>query len=336
MVTIMLLIIQGLRDNTVGGDTYNYLVHYRMSNELSFGKMYDTYYFEVGYQILVSTLSKIGLPFQAFLFLVSAFNLTVFGLMTYQFSINPLVSYIFFYILGIYDFGFSGLRQSISMSLMLIAMYYVFKRKKGMYIFYVLLAGTFHTSALFFILLIPFFEYKKVMRIYYKLYVPIVLALVLFGEKITEIVFSFYRSGVYTQSLNFLDSYFLGIGNDELLIVIITFLGFIIYKSGDLPIKMHNYNVLYFILTLSLILQLLSPYNYFFSRFNLFLLQIVTLFIPVVLRYLFHKISFSNLYVRYVVNTIAMFLLIIFAINFYDNYLDSNPHMILPHYFFWE
>src|SRR5690625_3153529 len=128
-----LIIVQGLRADIIGGDLAVYKIQYNTIQNMNIINSLDYWGFEPVYNIFTYCLSKLGVSFQLYLFIVSVFVLTGIGYFIYKYSLIPIISLLIYLLFGIYDFGFSGLRQIIAMTIILYAYKYIVKRKPVKY-----------------------------------------------------------------------------------------------------------------------------------------------------------------------------------------------------------
>ena len=149
----MFLII-ALRHREVGSnDSNNYYENWEFLSNFTFSelKMFmEISNFEKGYLLFVWSFSHL-LPEGQFVFVLSAIIFTI-AVCRYIYinSEDPELSFVMFICLGLYTFMAQGLRQSIAMSICLFAIELAKKRKIIPFILLVLLASTFHTSAIVF------------------------------------------------------------------------------------------------------------------------------------------------------------------------------------------
>lgn len=109
--------------------------------------------FEFGFNIFVSAFG--GLGFLGYNALIVAFNLYAINRFSKKFE-NP--AFVFFALMSFFSWViyFEAIRQSVAVSLLLIAIPYLFERKGCKYAFLIVLATTFHTTAIIgLIFLIP-------------------------------------------------------------------------------------------------------------------------------------------------------------------------------------
>lgn len=332
LASLHLFIIQGLRSEFVGGDVQTYKNHF---NNQSFIGVFDVIEgaFEPAYHYLTLFLSKMGISFQFFMIMISLFTFIVLGIALYKFSPHPYISFLLYLFFGIYDFGFSGLRQTIAMSIVLISFYFILEKKPKKYYFTILIATLFHSTALFFIVFYVLINNKLINKLYWYFY-PVLLVIILgFGSRIT-----YFATVLFNEKLlrSYSSSFTSGFGMDELVLIALFIIGALLYFLMSQLNDNKNYKSLLLLTSVAMLVQLLSPYSYFFIRFNLYFYHFVILFAPlvydIVLNLVSKKEKLLNIFIK------AVFALIFFIVifRFYNGYLEQNPHLILPHSFYWE
>ncbi|WP_064093142.1 EpsG family protein [Rossellomorea aquimaris] len=146
---ISLFVVMALRDVSVGTDILGYL------NEYENGKYYlnnlirDS---ELGYSYFNYALGQLGLNFQAYLAIIAAIFVITMSLLYYLYSKNILLSFYLHVTIGIFAMSMSGLRQTIAISLTILAFIYLIKNKKILFFIFVGIAYFFHNSAIVFLL----------------------------------------------------------------------------------------------------------------------------------------------------------------------------------------
>lgn len=159
----MFLIIS-LRHYEVGSaDSLHYYEHWEEMSLYSYSglKSYiEIARFEPGYCVFVWVFSQI-FPNGQILFILTAFFFT-FAVCRYIYinSKDPELSFVMYICLGLYTFMVQGLRQSIAMSICLFAIEFIKKRKIIPFVLLVLLAFTFHQSAIVFLLAYFLYGFK--------------------------------------------------------------------------------------------------------------------------------------------------------------------------------
>lgn len=153
VVCSIIFLLMGLRSTSVGCDLVQYVHRYKI---LSYDSIYNTS--EWGYNILCYFFRDIlHLDFQWLIIFVSLLLMSSFYFCFKSFSEDWIISVIFYLTLGTFTLAMSGVRQTISIALCNYAIFFVKKRKLILFILFVLIASTFHNSALVF--LITYFIY---------------------------------------------------------------------------------------------------------------------------------------------------------------------------------
>lgn len=150
---LLLLIVGGLRDFSVGTDTLNYLGLYEYGDDTSFTKG-----IEWGYT-LVQQLAFLYLGDYAYLvFIQMLLILVFFYIFILRESENPLFSVFCFVSLYYWLYSLNTTRQYIAMPLVLIGFSYLLRDRIRPFIGFVLLAMLFHTSAIFSLVVLLFYK----------------------------------------------------------------------------------------------------------------------------------------------------------------------------------
>jgi len=163
LCAIGLILIVGLRSKYLGSnDTESY---YDIMKQTIKSKKYDVEMFdeklEQGFTIFVWLLSRVFRKAQWIIVISSAIYISSFTVFVYKRSKNVSMSITMFVCLGILTFCMQGMRQAIAMSICLLAYYFVEKKWLIPFILAVLLAITFHQSAIIFFV-VYLFNYFKV------------------------------------------------------------------------------------------------------------------------------------------------------------------------------
>ena len=159
------------------------------------------------FNLLMLLIDRLTGSFMVFIFVTSL--LGVYSI--YKFSLENSKNHVFtiflFITFGIYELGLSAIRQSVAISIFLLAFKYIKEKKFWKYLISILIATQFHSSAIYLILVYPF--------MYIKLKPSIkgtILALFAFGFTILV------RMGIYESLLiNYFEGYaqkYENIGNE--------------------------------------------------------------------------------------------------------------------------
>ena len=132
-----MFVIFAFRDVSVGADTSTY--------ESLYNSQYGWH--EVGYVYIVNLANKLGITFRGFLMLVSAFSVVSVGHFIKKYSEDYMFSLLMFVTVGLFTMYMTGIRQVISISILLWSFDFIIKKKWYLFFPSVVLAALFHTSA---------------------------------------------------------------------------------------------------------------------------------------------------------------------------------------------
>ena len=144
-----LIVVMGLRHFSVGCDTVQYLyrynnVIYTLNNEIFSNP-------EWGFHGLATLLKKIGLSNQGYILVMSFLIALPFSLLVYKYSRNIFLSFFLHLTIGVFTMNMSGIRQSLAMSIIMIAFMFGTKRNLLGFFISVGLAYTVHNTAICFL-----------------------------------------------------------------------------------------------------------------------------------------------------------------------------------------
>lgn len=208
IVTIVFILMASIRSINTGIDFISYQDYF-----------YDNFYFNIekGYVLSSWIFYYLNLDFRVFIVFVNVLIYVPVVFVIYKLSSRRWFSLLMYQSLYLYANSFNIIRQSIAMSIILLAIYFLItveKRSKSysLYVGFVLLAFMFHVSAIFFL---PLFLVKNKL-ISFKLIVSIVLF---------SLVFMFFRVEILTFvmkifSREYYDSFTVEIGYTTIAILL--------------------------------------------------------------------------------------------------------------------
>jgi|SRR5690625_343143 len=327
VTTLQLIIINGLRHMSVGVDTVRYFKRFM---EIVNGEV-ELFTKESGYNIAQIIINIFSDNFNVWLTIAASFIFVPLAIFIYKNSSRVFVSYILYLGLDFYLFTFNGLRQSIAIIIVLLSYNYIINKKFLKFLLIILVATSFHTSAIIFVPMY-FLAHIKWSKIYMFMLGFIVILFYIFRFQIGKLLTILY----YDDATWALDRYEIsgGIGGTAIMIFIIILLGIAIYNPNKYFDKENI--VLSNIMIISFIIQMLSSFSYLFTRLNMFYLVFIILYIP----YLFEKIGKGTIKLRPKEATAIesfgkLFLIILLVIHYYNNTLIDGFE-ILPYNFFWQ
>lgn len=148
-----IILLAGLRGYMVGADTKVYLdaLEYYSSlpkNALLFAKLVRPFDFEPGYFLFTKLCAFINMPKTIFLFVVAAIIYIPVFYNIYRYSPMPYISILAYFALGIFAYSLGIFRQMMALSIVLCGLKYLEEGKLIPYLLIVMLAATFHVTAL--------------------------------------------------------------------------------------------------------------------------------------------------------------------------------------------
>ncbi|MBE7018935.1 MAG: EpsG family protein [Ruminococcaceae bacterium] len=162
-----LFVIMGFRHNGVGVDTKHYLSRYHSTAYYDWDvfKHWDLWREEeLGFLFFTKILYVWKIPFQVYLILYALFISICISKFILKWSKNPFWGFYLHATIGMFTMSMSGIRQSIACCICWLAIDYILEKKPVRFVLMVILASTFHQSAIFF-LVFYFARYLKIKKI---------------------------------------------------------------------------------------------------------------------------------------------------------------------------
>lgn len=171
---ILLILIIGLKDISVGTDTERYLLHY-LSDPVPNWKDGNVAGSELGFRYFEYWCNSIGFSWVSYSLLVSSIIVIPMGLFFYKYSENLWASYMMYMTIGLFAMNMTGIRQSLACSMVLLGMIMLLNKKYFWFVISIILGYLFHYSAIiaFIIAVIPFFKYKSHWQLTLLLFIPL-------------------------------------------------------------------------------------------------------------------------------------------------------------------
>lgn len=256
IVSILLIILSGLRHEGVGNDTYAYIMDFENSVDLSWKEVFQDFFRrfvsavdngekDPGYLVFVKLMHIIGLNSRVYLFVTAIILMTPLGYFIYHNSTDlktVLFSYCFYMILFYGYLPNSAIRQSLALSFILWAYLSLMRNKLFTSICLIVAGSLFHKSSLIVLTIIPFLYTKNIQTIYRWILLPFVGFLMFSGTVAQSLVsgneiYSGYASGTFYSSAGNSKPYVIVI-----LITIFYFIGWIYLKKfkSDSMSKQHK------------------------------------------------------------------------------------------------
>lgn len=163
IISIILILQSGLRHVAVGEDTYTYYLGFKDIALMSWDNVEQSFweYFrfsvgkDPGFLIFQKLFQILTVDFQWFLVFIAFLFFISFGIFLYKNTTtisDCIMAYLIYSIMFYTFYSYTGLRQTIAMSLILLGYEFIKKRKLFSFIIIILLASLIHKSALIFLL----------------------------------------------------------------------------------------------------------------------------------------------------------------------------------------
>jgi len=149
VIGAILFLIAALRNQRVGNDTATYIGHFYRVAQMEWKLLFVSYKDEPGFYIVAKLISYLTNNPQwliSFISLLFSYSVTSF---VYKNSKNPSISFVLLVSLAFFAFSLTGLRQTIAISIIILSIEFVKKRKLLIFLLYMVLAYCFHNSAVF-------------------------------------------------------------------------------------------------------------------------------------------------------------------------------------------
>lgn len=314
LTVCLLVVISGFRYE-VGDDYNNYVNIFRVVEDYA-----ET--IEIGFALLNEAILNIGGNVQMLMLVCAIFTIVPIALVVNKeiprfFNLGMSI-YVYSYI---YFEGMNTIRQALAMSLLLVAIYLLIKKKINPCFFggLVVLGALFHTSAIF-IGLFSFLLIKFVKRIHVKVLLCLLFLSFILGSFIVNImnVLSAYISfGIYDRYLNRIEERGVSSGFFRLFLnVFMLYIVYLYHRFRKIISDSEKLYILFFVISV-------ITYNLFFKfyialRFYWYFYLFSVLVIPIFVSKDLHKYRLFT----YLVLTIGMFFYTFISLNSlaYNNY----------------
>lgn len=157
LAALAVILFQGFRSFSVGTDLLSYVPGYlNIGRDAGIGLGNLTYQnYEAGYVLLNKLLYMLGLSQRGFLIVCATLIQGPIFYTMYRYSDKPLLSVYTYLAFGNFFFTFSGLRQALAMAICFLAYVLIKEKKPVWFALTILLAVTFHKTAIVCLALYP-------------------------------------------------------------------------------------------------------------------------------------------------------------------------------------
>lgn len=310
-----IFLVQALRANTVGVDLVGYIPAYEIVGMINVFAGDRLFNYEIGYILYSQFFSKLMFSNQLYLAVVS---LTILAPIAYTWVKNskmPGLSVYIYLTLGFFTFSFSGLRQAIAIAIVFLSFKYIQEKRFLKFLICIILATTFHTSAVIFIIAYPLYFIRFKLK-HYLFIVPFFILIYLLKAKIFLFIYKLY-SGETGE-----------IVSTNAFTMLIVMLSILVLSNlfGNKNQQDLRFNAYKNYLLIAICIQIFASESNIAMRSGYYFYIFVTLLIPEVISYQ------RDLKIKLLATIILVIaLLYFFEVNTGNGYLN-----VYPYHFYWE
>ena len=329
--TLIMTFFSGLRTWWFG-DLIKYYTLYTKCN----GDNWKDTVFEnksnIGIRLFFHYAGRVGISYDICIFIIAALSAVCMGVLIYRYSSSPYWSYLVFIAMGFYLFTYSGLKQTIAMAFLMLAMMAVLEDNFLVFVIWVLVASVFHAPAFIFILAYPIAK-KKIDGYYYFIIIVTIILIFLYRDNIVEFLGEAYYE---TENLYYGD---LSFGGRLIMMVFIMIIG-----VGMRPLRTSDslYCPVFNMIVFAACIQVFSMYNNNFTRLADYYYQFIILFLPMFMESGDHQaeVSPERIYeIRYFSRGSIMLagtVITMFSLWYYFRYIHGTEWLLKNFKFFWQ
>lgn len=317
---ILLLILLVLRHESVGIDlkTYKTIFKYISANNWPVALQRSE---EVGYSLLNKIISWVTDDFRWVMVATAILSIWFIGRAYVKYSTDTALTVALFITISNFIVLFSGLRQSIAISIGFIAFEFVRKKKLLPFLLTVLLAMTFHVSAFMILFMYPMYHIR-IKKIWLVWIIPVLAIAMVFNQQIF---------GFLTSILSMFTDYDTQIsltGSYTMLILFALFAAFS-YLIPDESVLDDDTRGMRNFMLLAVFIQMFAPLHTIAMRMNYYYMAFIPLLIPRIIKHRGARLSHIAVIAKHVM--IIFFIIFFFVTAPKDNLLQTFPYK-----FFWE
>lgn len=152
VIWIIIVLMAALRSTSVGADTLGYIYDYEQLEKTTFSDLnYQHQGSYLGYYYTSKVFSLVGMPYQVWFGFVEALYAFAMILFINKYSYDKLFSILVFVTTGLMTFSFAGLKQVMSMSLMMLAFLQFVEKRYVLTALLIIVAYLCHAAGLIFL-----------------------------------------------------------------------------------------------------------------------------------------------------------------------------------------
>ena len=269
IMAVLHSLLSGLRHQYLTGDMQSYCYKYwRTLNEGWFSDELFQGGRNFGFNWLLKFFSTLSNgEFQVFLIISAIFIEVVVAYLIYKYSPLPWLSFLVWNCMGFYCFGFSAIKQSIAMGLIMIAFVGIMEERPKQFALFTILAGFVHTPALIFLPAYFLSKQKFNLRTLIIYFCGAAAVFINRNQIVNLMQDVYYEDGIIGDDA--------GLGGRFFLIVLFIVAGFALKGfNGKYFSKVAN------LMVVAAVLQMFSGFDNVFTRLTDYYLQFLIIFIP--------------------------------------------------------
>lgn len=333
ITAILHALVSGLRYQFLTGDLIRY-------NTLFQDYRYFSWFSEevfqegrnFGFQWLMKAVCHItDGNFQVFLFLIAVAIEVIVAILIYKYSPLPWLSFAMWNCLGFYVFGFSAVKQSLAMAILMLSYICIIEKKPKLFVVSTLIATAIHLPALVFLAAYPISKLRLNFKTIIGYVVSAATIFILREPIVTALQDAYYEDKEFAA-----DTF---IGARFLMMLLMLVVGALLKGFRG-----KHFSSLFMLIGVAAIFQMYCGYDNVFTRLADYYFQFVILYIPM-LFVDFEEVSYpfrmgpKIVFDKSMTKLLIVFL-VIFGIWFYDNSILLDDIIAVDDFtnyrFFWE
>lgn len=306
-----------LRSESVGRDLVTYLHFFLTISQESTDYLFDNN-LEIGYAFLNKLISLFTDNFQWVIVITAIMTVIPVWYVYRKESEEAYVTISTFLIMPTFAMAFSGLRQSIAISMGIVAYEFVKNKKPVRFIITVAVAFLFHKSAIILVIMYPLY-WAKITKKWLLVVVPAIAAIFAFNKPI----FGFLQTLIS-------DYYMTTVSETNAFTMIILFVMFAVFAFVIPDETRCDFDLIGLrnILLLSIVIQMFAPLHTLAMRLNYYFIVFIPLLISKVIKYRSIRFDQVAIWAKYI-------MIGYFVFYFFNNTYSRNPLDIFPYKFFF-
>lgn len=318
---IMMTIMVAFRHQTIGNDTQNYIYFFERFSKLSW-KQCGKEALELGFIYFNKFVSIFTEESQVFLAITAVVTVAMIYPTYKRLCVDPSLTIVLYVTMSTFIMIFSGIRQMLAIGIGFIAYECVRKEKLIPYILFVILAITFHSSAVMLVFMYPLYH-LKITKKRLIVVVPVLAGTFVFRKKI------FFVLGLMLSRFTKYDAAISQTNAFTMLIVLTFFAAFAFLIPEDDSLDAETIGLRNFLL-FSVVLQMFASLHSIAMRMNYYYIIFIPLLLPKI-------IQVSNLRCKKIAAISRHILIVFFLVYFFFKaYMGVDDLNIFPYRFFWE